>query len=141
MKSVLIDAPAAAVFAFHEREDAISILSPPFPKVRMLDMTAGIRTGSRVQLRVGPFSWIALHTTYERDRLFVDEQIRGPFAKWIHRHEFEVADGKTRLTDRVEYQLRGRSVINKLFGWAVNLGLNHTFRHRHRVTKQVCEKA
>ncbi|HEY6390749.1 MAG TPA: SRPBCC family protein [Bryobacteraceae bacterium] len=140
-KSVLIDAPVGTVFAFHEREDAISILSPAFPAVRMIGMTAGIRTGSRVELRVGPFSWIALHTAYEKDRLFVDEQIKGPFAKWVHRHEFEDADGKTRLTDRVEYLLPGGSLINRLFGWIVKAGLNRAFNHRHRVTRQVCEKA
>lgn len=141
VKSVLIDAPIAAVFAFHEREDAISILSPAFPTVRMIGMTAGIQPGSRVELRVGPFSWIALHTAYEKDRLFVDEQIEGPFAKWVHRHEFEDAGGMTRLTDRVEYQLPGGVLINALFGWIVRAALDRTFNHRHRVTKQVCEKA
>jgi ligand-binding SRPBCC domain-containing protein len=138
-KSVLIDAPVETVFAFHEREDAISILSPAFPKVRMIGMTAGIQPGSQVELRVGPFSWIALHTAYEKDRLFVDEQIKGPFAKWVHRHEFEDAEGKTRLTDRVEYLLPGGALINLLFGWIVNLGLRPMFSHRHRVTKEVCE--
>jgi len=140
-KSVLIDAPVETVFAFHEREDAISILSPAFPAIQMIGMTAGIRSGSRVELRVGPFSWIALHTEYEKDRLFVDEQIKGPFAKWIHRHEFEDAAGKTRLTDRIEFQLPGGALINVLFGWVVNLGLRPMFKHRHRVTKQVCEKS
>jgi len=140
-KSVLIDAPVATVFAFHEREDAISILSPAFPTVRMIGMTDGIQAGSRVELRVGPFSWIALHTVYEKDRLFVDEQIQGPFARWVHRHEFEDADGKTRLTDRVEYLLPGGLLINALFGWIVKARLNRTFNHRHRVTKQVCEKS
>jgi ligand-binding SRPBCC domain-containing protein len=94
-----------------------------------------------VELRVGLFSWVALHTAYDKDRLFVDEQIKGPFAKWVHRHEFEDTDGKTRLTDRVEYQLPGGPIINVLFGWMVNLGLKRMFHHRHRVTKQVCENA
>jgi len=56
-------------------------------------------------------------------------------------HEFEDADGKTRLTDRVEYLLPGGLLINVLFGWIVKAGFNRTFNHRHRVTKQVCEKA
>jgi ligand-binding SRPBCC domain-containing protein len=141
VKTVIIDAPVGVVFGFHEREDALSMLSPAFPPVRMIGRTAGIQPGSRVELRVGFFSWIALHTAYEKDRLFVDEQIEGPFAKWIHRHEFEDADGKTRLTDRVEFHLPGGLLINTLFGWIVKLGLKHMFNHRQRVTKQVCEKA
>jgi ligand-binding SRPBCC domain-containing protein len=141
VKSVLIDAPVGAVFGFHERPDALALLTPPFPPVRVIGKTGGIEVGSRVELRVGFFSWVALHTLYEKNRLFVDEQIQGPFAKWIHRHEFEDVDGKTRLTDRVEYQLPGGPIVNVLFGRMVKSGLNRMFKHRHRVTKQLCENA
>jgi len=93
-----------------------------------------------VELRVGLFRWVALHTAYEKDRLFVDEQIHGPFAKWVHRHEFEAAGAKTRLTDRIAYELPGGSLVNMLLSWTVSLGLRNMFAHRHRVTKEVCEK-
>ena len=106
----------------------------------MIRRTGGIETGARVEIRIGIFSWIALHTAFEKDKLFVDEQIKGPFARWIHRHEFEDAGGKTRLTDRVEYQLPGGPLANLLFGWIAKQGLNRMFNHRHRVTKQVCER-
>jgi len=139
-KSVLIDAPVDVVFGFHEREDALSLLAPKFPMVRMVAKTGGIRAGARVELRVGIFSWVALHTVYEKNVLFVDEQIHGPFARWIHRHEFENAGGKTRLTDRLEYELPGGSIINRLFGWMVKPGLHRLFHHRHRVTKEFCER-
>ena len=140
VKSVLIDAPVDDVFRFHEREDALSLLTPAFPPVRMIGRTGGIETGTRVELRVGIFRWVALHTAYEKDRLFVDEQIHGPFSKWVHRHEFEAVGAKTRLTDRVAYELPGGSLVNMLFGWTVSLGLGNMFAHRHRVTKEVCEK-
>ena len=45
-----------------------------------------------MELQVGWSRWVALHTAYEKNRLFVDEQIDGPFARWIHRHEFEAAE-------------------------------------------------
>ncbi|MGA2115872.1 MAG: class I SAM-dependent methyltransferase [Bryobacteraceae bacterium] len=93
-----------------------------------------------MELRVGVFSSLALHTSYEKNRLFVDEQIRGPFAKWVHRHEFEAADGGTRLTDRLAYELPGGSLVKILFGWTVRLGLHNMFARRHRVTKEICEK-
>jgi len=93
-----------------------------------------------VELRVGVFRWVALHTEYAKDRLFVDEQIHGPFAKWVHRHEFEAAGAKTRLTDRIAYELPGGSIVKMLFGWTVSLGLRNMFAYRHRVTKEACEK-
>ena len=112
-----------AVFAFHEREDALLLLSPPFPPIRVVNKGAAIEAGSRVELRVGFLPWVALHTAYQRNRLFVDQQIRGPFAKWVHRHEFEGLGDKTRLTDRVEYLLPGGSFVNAAFGWLVKIGL------------------
>ncbi|MDZ4796567.1 MAG: SRPBCC family protein [Bryobacteraceae bacterium] len=136
-RSVLIDAPVHDVFRFHERPDALALLSPAFPPVRMTGRSgSGIEAGSRVELRVGPFRWVAQHTIYEKNRLFVDEQIRGPFAKWVHRHEFEAVGNQTRLTDRIEYELPGGWLVNALFGWTATLGLRNMFSHRHRVTRE-----
>jgi ligand-binding SRPBCC domain-containing protein len=140
-QSVLIDAPVGVVFSFHERLDALALLTPAFPPVRVISRTGGIEAGARVELRVGFLRWVARHTAYEKNRLFVDEQIEGPFDQWVHRHEFEEVEGKTRLTDRVEYRLPGGSLVNGLFSWAVKPGLTQMFRHRHRVTKQMCEQA
>jgi len=139
VRSVLIDAPVDEVFRFHEREDALSLLSPTFPRVRIIGRSGvGIEPGARLELRIGIFPWVALHTAYERNRLFVDQQIRGPFAKWVHRHEFECAGTGTLLTDRVEYLLPGGPLVNGLFGWIVHLGLVNMFTHRHRVTQKIC---
>jgi ligand-binding SRPBCC domain-containing protein len=140
VKSVMVHAPAETVFGFHEREDALRLLSPAFPPVRVVRKTGGIETGSRVELKIGPFLWTALHTAYEKNRLFADEQIEGPFAKWIHCHEFEAVGAATRLTDRVAYRLPGGVWINRMFGWTVQIGLHQMFRQRHQTTKRYCEK-
>lgn len=134
-KAIVLDAPVDLVFAFHERPDALTLLSPAFPPVRLISRSGnGLQQGTRVELRVGVLRWVALHTQYEKNRLFVDEQIEGPFAKWVHRHEFRAIGGKTQLTDRIDYELRGGSLMSRLFGWAVQLGLNNMFAHRHAAT-------
>ncbi len=140
-KSVLIDAPVEAVFQFHEREDALRLITPAFPPVKVISRNGGILPGARVELRVGPVPWVALHTAYEANRLFVDEQAQGPFAKWIHRHEFEDLGIGMRLTDRVEFLLPGGPLANAAFGWLVKLALLQMFAHRHRLTKAFCESA
>ncbi|MEZ5293185.1 MAG: SRPBCC family protein [Vicinamibacterales bacterium] len=137
----MVHAPVGKVFAFHERDDALPRLSPPFPPVRVVARTGGIHPGAEVDLRIGPVRWLARHTAYERDRLFVDEQIEGPFARWTHRHEFEAVDGATtRLTDRVSFALPGGRLVNALFGSAVAWSLVPMFRHRHRATRTACEE-
>jgi ligand-binding SRPBCC domain-containing protein len=141
VQSVVIHAPVEKVFGFHERDDALDLLSPSFPPVRKVSSTGGIQPGARVVLRIGIFRWVALHTAYEKNRLFVDEQIDGPFRKWVHRHEFESEENRTRLTDRVEYELPGGWLGNTFAGWGVQLGLRRMFAHRHRVTREFCERA
>lgn len=140
VREVVIDAPVADVFAFHERDDALPLLSPAFPPVRVVGKSGGIEAGGRVELRVaGLIKWVALHVEYDRNRLFVDEQVEGPFRKWRHFHEFESIGARTRLRDRVEYELPGGAWMNTLAAWLVTAGLNQMFRHRHRVTRHYCE--
>lgn len=142
VRSVIVRTPIADVFAFHERDDALPRLSPPFPPVRVLRREGGIRPGARVELRIGPIRWLAVHTAYEAPRLFVDEQAEGPFASWVHRHEFEAVDAHTtRLTDRVTFTLPGGRLVNALFGRLAALSLVPMFRHRHAATKAACEPA
>ncbi|MGE3473081.1 MAG: hypothetical protein AB7O28_22230, partial [Vicinamibacterales bacterium] len=96
---------------------------------------------ARVELRIGPVRWVARHQAYEPNRLFVDEQIEGPFASWVHRHEFEALDAHTtRLTDRVTFVLPGGPLVNALLGPVVAWALIPMFRFRHRATRAACER-
>src|SRR5581483_9910267 len=115
-------------------------LSPSFPRVRVMDRHGGIRTGGRVELRIGPFRWVALHTLYVKNRRFVDEQVEGPFRSWIHSHEVEDLGGRTRLTDRVEFRLPGGPFVDAIFGGLIKVGLLGMFRARHAATRRFCEE-
>jgi len=50
-----------------------------------------------------PWRMTSRITEYDRPRWFVDEQSRGPFARFRHDHLFEGADGGTRMLDRIEF--------------------------------------
>jgi ligand-binding SRPBCC domain-containing protein len=138
-----ISAPVEKVFAFHEREDIFDLLTPPWQKVKLVSRHGGLQTGARVvfQAFLGPIpiTWVAVHTEYERNRLFVDEQERGPFAYWKHRHEFLPQGPTSILADRIEFRLKGGPLADLLLGWAAKLQLQLMFRHRHAVTKRLCE--
>jgi len=51
-----------------------------------------------------PFRMTSAITEYERPTRFVDEQTRGPFARWRHEHRFEPNSGGTRMVDVVDYR-------------------------------------
>ncbi|MBT9256276.1 SRPBCC family protein [Phycicoccus sp. MAQZ13P-2] len=51
-----------------------------------------------------PFRMTSSITEWEPPARFVDEQVKGPFARWWHEHRFEQEGRETRMTDRVSYR-------------------------------------
>jgi ligand-binding SRPBCC domain-containing protein len=143
--SSVIAAPVERVFAFHQRPDALELLTPPRPRVEVVRRTGGILPGALVELRIhqGPFrvTWLAEHGEYIPNRLFTDFQTKGPFRVWRHRHQFEAAGDATRLTDSIEFSLPLAPLSDWLGGWLARIQLRHMFEYRHRVTRQHCESA
>jgi uncharacterized protein len=134
-----IEAPAAAVYAWHALPDALDRLTPPGEHVEVIEKTGGIEPGARVVLRVGrwPFRrrWVAVHGDREEGRYFSDVQLSGPFAYWKHVHSFE-PDGPSAcfLEDRVEYALPFGILGDRLAGKYVRKKLSDLFNYRHAVT-------
>jgi len=106
-RSVRLPFPAETVFAWHARPGAFERLTPPWERVTLVERSGGIDDGGRVVVRVGaPFGirWVARHRDYEPGRQFVDEQVEGPFSRWVHLHRVEPdGAGHSVLTDRIEY--------------------------------------
>ncbi|HEU5170154.1 MAG TPA: TIGR01777 family oxidoreductase [Gemmatimonadales bacterium] len=106
-RSTRLSFPADAVYEWHARPGAFERLTPPWERIEVLDRTGGIGDGSRtvVRVRAGPIGvrWVAGHRDNVPGRQFVDEQVEGPFAHWIHTHRFTPDGGGCLLTDRIEY--------------------------------------
>lgn len=141
--SSIINAPVEVVWQFHERPDILQLLTPPWQPVQVLRREGGLDEGAITEFRLFlgplPLTWLARHTEYEKYRLFTDKQISGPFESWVHRHEFEEEDRKTRLTDNISYSLPGGDGVEFLSGWLIHLQLEAMFNYRHFVTKRECE--
>ena len=135
-----LDAPVDAVFGFHEQPDALELLTPRWPPVKVLRRPASLAVGTVVELRIGIWplavNWVAVHRAYEANHLFVDEQRSGPFARWVHSHYFTSERGGTTLQDSVEYALFGGAFAEKLVGWLVRRQLSAMFKYRHQVTRE-----
>ena len=98
-----------AAFAWHERPGAFERLTPPWEHAEVVERSGGIKDGGRVVVRVGApvaFRWVARHRDYQAGRQFVDEQVEGPFSRWVHLHRFD-PDGPSAcvITDRIDYSL------------------------------------
>lgn len=142
-KSVDIAAPAAVVWGFHERPDALQLLIPPWMRVDVLEPPRSLAVGTRVVLRmwVGPMPlrMEAMHVAYEPGRMFADRVEGGPFAEWLHRHIVEPTEQGARLTDDIVYALRGGALGRLVAGGFTRRSLERQFNYRHAVTKRMCE--
>ncbi|ABA20208.1 cyclase/dehydrase [Trichormus variabilis ATCC 29413] len=139
----VINAPPEVVWKFHERPDILQLLTPPWQPVRVVRREGGLEVGAITEFKLFlgpvPLTWLARHTECDKYRLFTDTQISGPFESWIHRHQFQPENGKTRLIDDVSYVMPGGETIEFIGGWLIQAQLEAMFRYRHYVTKRECE--
>ncbi len=134
------DVEASELFAWHGREGAVGRLVPPWERVTVVEASGSLadaRVVFRMRGPVGSMRWVAQHRDYVPGRQFRDEQVSGPFARWVHTHlvDADPAGGST-LTDDVEYALPlGR--LGRLVGGAmVRRRLETMFAFRHRRTRE-----
>ncbi len=127
---------AETAFDWHERAGAFERLTPPWEEVRVVERKGGIREGDTASLRVkkGPveLAWEVVHRDFEYGRRFVDEQVKGPFAKWVHEHRF-VPDGPDAswMEDEIEWEAP-LGAAGEIFGApVVERDLKRLFRFRH----------
>jgi ligand-binding SRPBCC domain-containing protein len=142
-RTLEVAAPASALWAFHERPDAFSLLMPPWEPVEVLQPPKSLAVGTQVivRQRVGPlrFTVTAEHVEYEHGHMFADRMSGGPFKNWLHRHIVEPTTTGSRLIDDIEYELVGGKLAQLLVGRMVDRRLDRMFAHRHEVTRRVCE--
>jgi ligand-binding SRPBCC domain-containing protein len=80
-------------------------------------------------------SWMARITEFVWNSYFCDEQVRGPFASFHHRHAVraEMRDGVegTLVADEIEFALPG-GLLGWIGGAFVQRELSRTFAHRQK---------
>ena len=107
-RSTTLPVSAEAAFAWHERPGAFERMVPPWERVSVIEQSGGLTDGARLVLRVMqgpvPLRWVARHRDTLAGRRFVDEQVEGPFSRWVHFHRFDPeGPASSRMTDRIEY--------------------------------------
>jgi ligand-binding SRPBCC domain-containing protein len=144
-RSVFIAVPPHAVFDFHADPRNIEKVAGSPARAELLEpYDLPLREGSIVRLKV----WVMgmLPQTVETrivvcdpPREFTDEQRRGPFRAWLHRHLFRSVDGGTELTDDVEYELPTGLPFRLLGAEAMTAMMENLFAHRQERTKELLE--
>lgn len=143
-KETYISAPKEVAFRWHEQPGAFECLAPPWEELRVVRRSGGLKDGGELvfQVRMGGPAWMtwhARHYDYVEGEQFCDEQLRGPFASWKHKHRF-VSDGNgCRVIDDVEYKLPMEPVSGPVHALMVKEKIRAMFAYRAAVTRQAIE--
>lgn len=87
-----------------------------------------------------PLFWMTEITHVIPNRLFVDEQRKGPYRIWHHEHHFEQKVGAVLMTDIVHYQLPF-GVFGRLAHWLfVKKQIKSIFEYRHDKIEEIFNK-
>ena len=99
-------------------------------------MRAGTLIDYRLSLFGVPFGWHTEISCWEPPHRFVDTQLRGPYRRWIHTHEFVAERGGTRMIDRVDYVLP-LGALGRVAKPLVGRQLQRIFEFRERTIQQL----
>jgi len=134
---MISDRPLWETFAIFEDPYNLAKITPPWLNFR-------VTSSGRVQMRKGakieyvirwlrlPIRWTTAITEYDPPYKFVDEQERGPYALWLHRHTFQETPEGASVKDRVEYRMPFGLLGRVVHALVVRQQLLAIFRYRQR---------
>jgi ligand-binding SRPBCC domain-containing protein len=100
----------SAVFPFFAAAENLERITPRDLRFGIAGQAPRISEGCLIDYRLRldgiPFRWRSRIRSWQPGRSFVDEQVAGPFRRWIHLHEFsDDTSGGTLIRDHVDLAL------------------------------------
>ncbi len=137
-----IPRPIDEVFSFFADAGNLEQITPPWLHFKILTpQPIDIRTGTLIDYRIRlfgiPIYWRTRIEEFTTNVRFVDTQIRGPYKRWWHVHEFREVEGGTEMIDRVEYAMPAGPLGSAMHAVLTKHQLKQIFDYRY----QVIEKA
>ena len=112
--------PVERVFGFFSDAKNLEVLTPPFLNFKIIgtsteSMQEGTLMDYRLKLHGIPFRWQSKILRWREGEGFSDTQTKGPYAYWLHTHDFLKNEGGTLIRDQAEYRLPA-GVLGDLVG-------------------------
>jgi hypothetical protein len=126
------------IWAFFKEPRNLESITPPWLGFRIVgasdrDVRVGTTIHYRLRLHGFPFQWESRIAEYVEGEQFADEQVRGPYRHWYHRHRFTSVEGGVAIEDEVDYQLPIGFLGRIAHAVAVRRQLQEIFDYRAQV--------
>jgi ligand-binding SRPBCC domain-containing protein len=139
--SMMLDVPRPDVFAFFSEAANLGRLTPPAMAFRIVTpapirMRPGTLIDYTLRLHGVPLRWRSEITQWEPPSEFVDTQLRGPYAHWVHIHRFREQGGMTIIEDEVRYALPF-GMLGRIAHPLVRRRLTRIFEYRRAALERI----
>lgn len=107
---LLAPLPLRQVFPAFEDARNLARITPKWMNFEVetpgrIEMGEGAKIDYAIRWLGLPMKWRTLITHYQPPHRFIDEQLKGPYTLWRHRHTFTETVEGTLVADQVDYQL------------------------------------
>ena len=134
--------PPADLFPFFADAANLEALTPSWLNFKIvtptpIPMREGTLIDYHLRVRGVPLRWRTRINVWQPPQRFVDEQIRGPYRRWVHLHGFREVPGGVEVSDRVEYALPFGPLGDLVHALVVRRQLNAIFAFRRRAMEEM----
>jgi ligand-binding SRPBCC domain-containing protein len=139
--SVEIAHPLADLFAYFIRPKNLVQLAPAELNLELLTSPEILTLGSVLQWKGRRFGVSQQFThevsAFESEKLIVLEQKKGPFARWIHRHQFEATATGTKIMERIDFDPPRGLLGYVITADGIRRDLDKLMAHREKKLKEI----
>jgi ligand-binding SRPBCC domain-containing protein len=145
----IINSGIKTVWRFFSDPKNLNEITPPDMNFEIItkNLPEEIYPGLIIKYKVSPFAGIKSNWVTEikhviPEKLFVDEQIFGPYKFWHHLHLFEeIEKNKIRMTDRVYYKLPIILIGEIVHSLIIQKRLKEIFDYRYKKIDELFNKS
>jgi ligand-binding SRPBCC domain-containing protein len=139
--SLEIPHPLTDLFAFLTKPKNLVQLAPPDLHLELLTAPDILTLGSRLVWkgrRWGISQQIIQEVaTFDREKLIVVEQKKGPFARWVHANYFEATDAGTKIVEKIDFDPPGGLLGYIITADSIRKDLQRLLAYREQKLKEI----
>ena len=139
-KEQFVPSDMDTVFEFFSRPENLEKITPSSMGFNIItptpiEMKEGAIIDYTVKILGVPVRWRTMITSYKENEYFVDEQLKGPYSYWHHKHTFKEVDGGILIIDEITYALPIQAFRKIVHPVLIKPQLNQIFDFRFQTIK------
>jgi len=137
-----IDKSIDEVFDFFKNPENLSKLTPAKLNFTILTpLPIVMKYGQLIDYTITLFGkkvhWRTIITDYNEPNMFIDQQLKGPYLLWHHKHQFNEIGSRVQMIDEVNYAIPFGVFGQIAHYFYVKKELEYIFRYRNEIINQL----